>query len=103
MIDYTMDIRMRLNLGDEMPVELAQRKQKVLNTLIELQGEVEPITKATELLKDTDIIKDSKTFVAELTRNHHNVSNIVMVNVASALLILMVCCACISVPTRLGG
>lgn len=68
MIDYTMDIRMRLNLGDEMPDELAARKQKVLATLIELQGEVEPITKATELLKDSDAVKDSKTFVAALTK-----------------------------------
>lgn len=69
MIDYTMDIRMRLNYGDEMPDELSARKSKVLATLIELQGEVEPITKATELLKDMDAVKDSKTFVAALTKD----------------------------------
>lgn len=73
MIDYTMDIRMRLNMGDKVPDELAQRKQKVLATLIELQEEVAPVTKATELLKDTDCVKDSKTFVAALTRGDYGV------------------------------
>lgn len=69
MIDYTMDIRTRLEMGDKMPEELAQRKQEVLATLIELQQEVEPITKATELLKDSDVVKDSKAFVAALTKD----------------------------------
>lgn len=60
---------MRLNIGEQMPEELAARKQKVLATLIELQQEVEPITKATELLKDSDCVKDSKNFVAALTKD----------------------------------
>lgn len=70
MIDYTMDIRMRMKYGDAMPDDLAARKQKVLTTLIELQGEVEPITKATELLKDSDCVKDSKSFIAALNKDH---------------------------------
>lgn len=60
---------MRLDIGDKMPEELAQRKQEVLATLIELQQEVEPVTKATELLKDSDVVKDSKAFVAALTKD----------------------------------
>lgn len=90
LIDYTMDIRMRLQLGDKMPdvsvpqyeqislhnqlmtflsalmQELAARKAKVLETLIQLQNEVAPITNITEKLKDSDTIKDSKAFVQEI-------------------------------------
>lgn len=94
LIDYTMDIRMRLQLGDKMPdvsarhesksinwtlrlckpiiwflfalQELAARKAKVLETLIQLQNEVAPITNITEKLKDSDNIKDSKAFVQEI-------------------------------------
>lgn len=89
-----MDIRMRLQLGDEMPdvsvrmlecillsettsathplprslctQELRARKAKVLETLIQLQQEVAPITNITEKLKDSDTIKDSKAFVQEI-------------------------------------
>lgn len=75
MIDYTMDIRMRLNMGENVPDDLAQRKQKVLTTLIELQAEVEPITGALDMLKDAESVKDSKTFVAALTKDY-GVSNI---------------------------
>lgn len=85
---------MRLQLGDKMPdvsvrdiiapttsaishsltrffpvcslQELAARKAKVLETLIQLQNEVAPITNITEKLKDSDNIKDSKAFVQEI-------------------------------------
>lgn len=50
--------------------ELSQRKAKVLATLIELQHEVEPITKATEQLKNTESMKDSKTFVSVLQKEY---------------------------------
>ncbi|CAD7080826.1 unnamed protein product [Hermetia illucens] len=63
MIDYIMDTRKRLNLGDEMPEELAHRKQKVLQTLKELQAEVAPIMKATEMWKNSESAKDSKTLL----------------------------------------
>lgn len=46
--------------------ELAARKAKVLETLIQLQNEVAPITNITEKLKDSDNIKDSKAFVQEI-------------------------------------
>lgn len=46
--------------------ELAARKTKVLETLIQLQEEVAPITNITEKLKDSDNIKDSKAFVTEI-------------------------------------
>ena len=63
-----MDIRKRLQLGDKMPDELAQRKAKVLQTLKDLQREVEPITGATELLKDSENM-DSKKFLSQLKKD----------------------------------
>jgi len=71
MIDYTMDTRKRLNLSQEMPEELAQRKAEVLATLKQLQSEVAPIMKATELLKNGESIKDSKTFVNALQKEYN--------------------------------
>lgn len=68
--DYTMDIRQRLDLGTVVPDELAARKAKVLATLNELQNEVAPITYATEKLKDTDHMKDSKTFLSILQKEY---------------------------------
>lgn len=50
--------------------ELAQRKAKVLATLQELQNEVAPITYATEKLKDTDHMKDSKSFISILQKEY---------------------------------
>lgn len=70
-----MDVRKRLNLGDEMPPELASRKTKVFETLNELKKEVKPIEEATETLKDTDSMKDSKTFLNVLQKKFH-VSNL---------------------------
>ncbi|KAL5288163.1 EIF3E family protein [Megaselia abdita] len=71
MIDYIMDTRKRLNLGDEMPEELNQRKTKVLQTLKELQSEVAPIMKATEILKNSEMMKDSKTFLNVLQKDYN--------------------------------
>lgn len=51
--------------------ELAQRKAKVLATLQELQNEVAPITYATEKLKDTDHMKDSKSFISILQKEYN--------------------------------
>ncbi|XP_031637698.1 eukaryotic translation initiation factor 3 subunit E-like isoform X3 [Contarinia nasturtii] len=68
LIDYTMDIRKRLQLGDDMPQELADRKANVYATLVKLQEEVSQITEITEILKDADNIKDSKTFVEEIKK-----------------------------------
>lgn len=68
--DYTMDIRQRLALGTVVPEELAARKAKVLVTLNELQNEVAPITYATEKLRDTDHMKDSKTFLNILQKEY---------------------------------
>lgn len=66
-----MDVRKRLNLGDEMPPELMSRKTKVFETLSELKKEVKPIEEATETLKDTDSMKDSKTFLNVLQKKFH--------------------------------
>lgn len=66
-----MDVRKRLNLGDEMPPELTNRKTKVFETLSELKKEVKPIEEATETLKDTDSMKDSKTFLNVLQKKFH--------------------------------
>lgn len=49
---------------------MAARKAKVLATLLELQNEVAPITYATEKLKDTDHMKDSKSFLNILQKEY---------------------------------
>lgn len=74
LIDYTMDIRTRLGMDSVVPDELAARKAKVLATLAELSAEVAPITAATEKLKDTDHMKDSKTFL-NILQKEYDVSN----------------------------
>lgn len=71
MIDYTMDTRKRLNLSQEMPEELIQRKAEVLATLKQLQNEVAPIMKATDILKNGESMKDSKTFVNALQKDYN--------------------------------
>ncbi|XP_016977624.1 eukaryotic translation initiation factor 3 subunit E [Drosophila rhopaloa] len=71
MIDYTMDTRKRLNLSQEMPEELVQRKAEVLATLKQLQNEVAPIMKATDILKNGESMKDSKTFVSALQKDYN--------------------------------
>lgn len=48
--------------------ELAERKANVYATLVKLQEEVSQITEITEILKDADNIKDSKTFVEEIKK-----------------------------------
>lgn len=68
-----MDIRKRLQLGEVMPEELQNRKMEVLAKLMELNQEVEPITAATEKLKDTEYMKDSKTFI-NILQKEYNVS-----------------------------
>lgn len=50
--------------------ELAARKAKVLATLLELQNEVAPITTATDQLKDTDHMKDSKSILNILQKEY---------------------------------
>lgn len=71
MIDYTMDTRKRLGLSQEMPDELVQRKAEVLATLKQLQNEVAPIMKATDILKNGESMKDSKSFVAALQKDYN--------------------------------
>lgn len=71
MIDYTMDTRKRLNLSQDMPEELVQRKTEVLATLKQLQNEVAPIMKATDILKNGESMKDSKTFVNALQKDYN--------------------------------
>ena len=71
MIDYTMDTRKRLNLSEDMPEELVQRKAEVLATLKQLQNEVAPIMKATDILKNGESMKDSKTFVNALQKDYN--------------------------------
>ncbi|EDV96398.1 eukaryotic translation initiation factor 3 subunit E [Drosophila grimshawi] len=71
MIDYTMDTRKRLNLSQDMPDELVQRKSDVLATLKQLQNEVAPIMKATDILKNGESMKDSKTFVNALQKDYN--------------------------------
>ncbi|KAI9587685.1 eukaryotic translation initiation factor 3 subunit E [Glossina fuscipes] len=71
MIDYTMDTRKRLGLCQDMPEELVQRKEEVLATLKQLQNEVAPIMKATDILKNGESMKDSKTFVNALQKDYN--------------------------------
>lgn len=66
MIDYTTDIRQRLELAEKMPEELLNKRQNVLAKLKELQQEVEPLMKAMEEIKTRDTMKDSKTLVTVL-------------------------------------
>ncbi|XP_053685025.1 eukaryotic translation initiation factor 3 subunit E [Sabethes cyaneus] len=66
MVDYTMDIRERLNLGNELPEELTKRRANVLVKLKELQAEVAPLMKCMEELKNPDMMKDSKSIVHAL-------------------------------------
>lgn len=76
MIDYTMDIRKRLNYGDNMPEELSGRKAMVLSKLKELQNEVAPLMKTMESLKDKDTAKDPKTLISVLQKEY-NVRNFI--------------------------
>lgn len=55
-------------VGIEIFQELSDRKSNVYATLVKLQEEVSQITKITEILKDNDNIKDSKTFVEEIKK-----------------------------------
>ncbi|XP_005180844.1 eukaryotic translation initiation factor 3 subunit E [Musca domestica] len=71
MIDYTMDTRKRLGLSQEMPEELVQRKAEVLATLKQLQNEVAPLMKATDILKNGESMKDTKTFVNALQKDYN--------------------------------
>ncbi|XP_013110620.1 eukaryotic translation initiation factor 3 subunit E [Stomoxys calcitrans] len=71
MIDYTMDTRKRLGLSQEMPEELVQRKGEVLATLKMLQNEVAPLMKATDVLKNGESMKDTKTFVNALQKDYN--------------------------------
>lgn len=48
--------------------ELAERKANVYATLVKLQEEVSQITEITEILKDAENIKDSKTVVEEIKK-----------------------------------
>lgn len=66
MVDYTMDIRIRLNMGNELPEELTKRRANVLVKLKELQAEVAPLMKCMEELKNPDTMKDSKSIVHAL-------------------------------------
>ncbi|KXJ69995.1 eukaryotic translation initiation factor 3 subunit E [Aedes albopictus] len=66
MVDYTMDIRERLNMGKELPEELSKRRANVLVKLKELQTEVAPLMKCMEELKNPDSMKDSKSIVHAL-------------------------------------
>lgn len=69
-----MDIRARLGEDSSVvPEEMVARKANVLAKLAELQEEVAPITAATEKLKDTDHMKDSKTFL-NILQKEYNVS-----------------------------
>lgn len=47
---------------------MAERKANVYATLVKLQDEVSQITEITEILKDAENIKDSKTFVEEIKK-----------------------------------
>lgn len=73
MIDYTTDIRQRLNLSEKMPEELQLKRQTVLSKLKELQLEVEPLMKCMEEIKLRDTMKDSKTLINVL-QTEYNVS-----------------------------
>lgn len=66
MVDYTMDIRERLSMGNELPEELSKRRANVLVKLKELQTEVAPLMKCMEELKNPDSMKDSKSIVHAL-------------------------------------
>lgn len=61
MIDYTMDIRKRLNMGDGLSEDLIQRRENVIAKLKELQLEVAPLMKCMEELKNRESMKDSKS------------------------------------------
>lgn len=71
MIDYTTDIRQRLNLSEKMPEELQLKRQTVLAKLKELQLEVEPLMKCMEEIKTRDTMKDSKTLINVLQSEYN--------------------------------
>jgi translation initiation factor 3 subunit E len=71
MIDYTMDIRKRLNMGDGLSDDLIQRRENVIAKLKELQLEVAPLMKCMEELKNRESMKDSKTLMNVL-QNEYN-------------------------------
>lgn len=63
MIDYTADIRERLELPEKVPEELDLKRATVLAKLKELQLEVAPLMKCMEDIKTRDSMKDSKTLI----------------------------------------
>jgi translation initiation factor 3 subunit E len=73
MIDYTMDIRKRLNMGDGLSDDLIQRRENVIAKLKELQLENAPLMKCMEELKNRESMKDSKTLMNVL-QNEYDVS-----------------------------
>lgn len=50
------------------PQELAARRVEVLARLKELQNEIAPLMKKLDELKNTDVMKDSKTLVSVLQK-----------------------------------
>lgn len=63
MIDYTTDIRKRLNLSESMPEELTQKRQTVLDNLKLLQADIKPLMDCIGEIQARDTMKDSKMLV----------------------------------------
>lgn len=66
MIDYTTDIRKRLDLSEVIPDELVQKRQTVLAKLMELQDIIQPLKDCIAEIQARDQgrdVKDSKALV----------------------------------------
>lgn len=63
MIDYTTDIRKRLNLSESVPEELVLKRQTVLEKLKELQADIKPLMDCIGEIQARDTMKDSKMLV----------------------------------------
>lgn len=70
MIDYTTDIRQRLELEEKLPEELIQKRANVLAKLKGLQADVEPLMNCMEEIKSRDSMKDSKTLINVITTEY---------------------------------
>lgn len=77
MIDYTSDIRKRLNLPESMPEELNTKRQTVLDKLKELQTDIKPLMDCIGEIQKSDSMKDSKMLVNVIQSDYNIDINII--------------------------
>jgi len=75
MVDFQMDIYMKLNQTDKVPAEMEQRREVVVNLIRGFKSEERPAIIA--LCKDLELVKqlkDEKNFTLEHLKEHYNIA-----------------------------